>query len=546
MATDTTHELSQVISQGRTSLTQPAIPTEQFEVQEAEGGQSEIIYPKGWKLWSTMASLCIACFLSGLDLTIVAVTVPSLTDQFQTISDIGWYSAAYGMTMSAFVFFIGQVYTLFSVKPIFLIGLVVFEIGSLICTLAPSSAVFIFGRAISGLGRGAINGGIFKLLRHCFPLSQQALMHSFVGAFQSAGLVSAPTIGGALIDAFSWRACFGINVPLGVACIVLTAVGIHDPAGNQNEGLTLKQKLKKINLMGTILIVPAITCLLMALQWGGSKYGWGNWRIILLLILCAALFAGFGYLQHRQKEEGILPPRIWKQRSILAGTWYSACAEGVLAVTEYYMSIYFQGVRGYSPTQSGLFGLPMIGGLAVAMVMSGVGATVFGYYYPFMLASSVLAPIASGLLTTLNMEEHVAKGVALLGFLGAAVGLGLQGPQVALQAVLPIDDVSLGGAFINFGSGMGSALWICASATMFQSRLVDEIHSSSPGTNATEVQDAGLTGLRERIGPERLGSVLAGYENAVVQTLYIPLALAILTIAGSLAMERKSLKKKQS
>lgn len=163
-----------------------------------------------------------------------------------------------------------------------------------------------------------------------------------------------------------------------------------------------------------------------------------------------------------------------------------------------------------------------------------------------MLASSVLAPIASGLLTTLNLEEHVAKGVALLGFLGAAVGLGLQGPQVALQAVLPIDDVSLGGAFINFGSGMGSALWICASATMFQSRLVDEIHSSSPGTNATEVQDAGLTGLRDRIGPERLGSVLAGYENAVVQTLYIPLALAILTIAGSLAMERKSLKKKQS
>ncbi|KAM5350128.1 hypothetical protein ACJ41O_006633 [Fusarium nematophilum] len=550
MASETAYELQspQVPPERNTIPVQQPAPAEQFEIGDESNGRSQEnnAYPTGWKLWSTMASLSIACFLSGLDLTIVAVAVPSLTDQFQTIADIGWYSAAYGMTMSAFVFFIGQVYTLFPVKPIFLIGLVLFEIGSLICTLAPTSAVFILGRAISGLGRGAINGGIFKLLRHCFPLSQQALMHSVVGGFQSAGLVSAPTIGGALIDAISWRACFGINVPFGVACIVLTAFGVHDPVTNQNEALTLKQKLKKINLLGTVLVVPAITCLLMALQWGGSKYGWSSWRIIVLLVFCAVLFAAFGYLQHRQGESAILPPRIWKQRSILAGTWYSACAEGILSVTEYYMSIYFQGVRGYSPTQAGLFALPMVGGLAVALILSGVGATMLGYYYPFMLASSVLAPIASGLLTTLNLEEHISKGIALLAFVGAAVGLGLQGPQVALQAVLPVDDVSLGGAFLNFGSGMGSSLWICASATLFQSRLFDEIHSSSPGANVTNVKEAGLTGLRDRIGPDRLGSVLAGYENAVVQTLYIPLGLALLTIVGSLAMERKSLKKKQS
>ncbi|KAM0186706.1 hypothetical protein ACHAPI_011554 [Fusarium lateritium] len=510
-----------------TNAEQPR-PIEALEVEEPHNDEENIVFPTGPKLWSTMASMAITCFLSGLDLTIVAVAVPSITDEFQTIADIGWYSAAYGMTLSAFVFFFGQIYTLFSIKAVFLIGIATFEIGALVCTLAPSSAVFILGRAISGLGRGAINGGLFKLLRQCFPLSKQAISTSFFGAMQSIGLITAPTIGGALIDAFSWRACFGPS--------------------NRSDApvLTLKEKFKKVDLIGTLLAVPAITCLLMSLQWGGSKFGWGSWQIIVPLVICGLLCAGFGYLQYHQGDNALLPPRILKQRSIIAGMWYGACCEGVLAVTEFYMSIYFQGVRGYSPTKAGLLALPMVGGLTIALIISGLGTTWTGYYYPFMLATSVLTPVASGLLTTLNLEEQIAKAVALLTFLGLAVGLGLQGPQVALQAVLPIEDVSLGGAVLSFGSGMGSALWICASATLFQDRLANEIRAAAPGTDIMKLQEAGLSKLRESIGPKRLQSVLAGYENAVVQTLYIPLALALLTIVGSVAMERKSIKKKRS
>ncbi|KAF4959432.1 hypothetical protein FGADI_1653 [Fusarium gaditjirri] len=502
--------------------TQQSRPISALEIEEPRDDEENIIYPTGPKLWSTMASMAIACFLSGLDLTIVAVAVPSITDEFQTISDIGWYSAAYGMTLSAFVFFFGQIYTLFSIKAVFLIGIATFEIGSLICTLASSSTIFILGRAVSGLGRGAINGGLFKLLRQCFPLSKQAITNSFFGSIQSVGLITAPTIGGALIDAFSWRACFGVNLPLGVMCLVLTAYGVlEQPPRSDGPVMTLKEKVKKVDFFGMLLAVPAISFLLMALQWGGTKFGWGTWQIIVPLVGCALLFMAFGYLQYRQGDSALLPPRILKQRSIIAGMWYGASCEGVLAVTEYYMSIYFQGVRGYTPTKAGLLALPMVGGLAIALIISGVGTTWIGYYYPFMLATSVLTPIASGLLTTLDLEERIAKAVGLLTFLGLAVGLGLQGPQVALQAVLPTEDVSLGGAVITFGAGMGSALWICASATLFQDRLSKEIQDAAPGTNTTHIEEAGLSKLRESIGPDRLKSVLSGYENAVVQTLPI-------------------------
>ena len=100
-----------------------------------------------------------------------------------------------------------------------------------------------------------------------------------------------------------------------------------------------------------------------------------------MLILFGVLFSSFGYVQYRQGEDATLPLRIMKQRSVLAGLWCNACYDGILAVTEYYLSIYFQGVRGYTPTKSGLLGVPMIGGLLIGIMLAATGTTRIGYYF---------------------------------------------------------------------------------------------------------------------------------------------------------------------
>lgn len=163
-----------------------------------------------------------------------------------------------------------------------------------------------------------------------------------------------------------------------------------------------------------------------------------------------------------------------------------------------------------------------------------------------MFATSILAPVASGILTTINLDESSAKVAALLGFLGAAIGFGMQTPILIVQTSLSPKDVSIGTAVVGFGGGMGSALWTCASATLFQNRLVEEIQQHAPGTNVTTVGHSGLSDLRHDIGSANLKNVLSGYSDAVSQTLYIPLALGILTMIGSIATERKSMKKKTS
>lgn len=169
--------------------------------------------------------------------------------------------------------------------------------------------------------------------------------------------------------------------PLGIICTALIVYGFEDPLPGPNVGMPFREKLKRLDLFGTLLVVPAITFLLLALQWGGITYGWNNPIIIVCFVLAGCLILAFGYLQYRKGDKATLPPRIAKQRSMIASVWYTACCNGVLAVTEYYISIYFQGVRGYTATKSGLLGLPMIIGFSVSLLAAGMGITSLGYYY---------------------------------------------------------------------------------------------------------------------------------------------------------------------
>jgi len=162
-----------------------------------------------------------------------------------------------------------------------------------------------------------------------------------------------------------------------------------------------------------------------------------------------------------------------------------------------------------------------------------------------MLAASILGPIGSGLLTTINLETDLVSVLALLGLIGVAIGLGITVPTTALMNVLPIKDVPLGLGVDGFAVRLGSALLISTSATIFQDRLKNEISHNDPGQNATAFEDTGLSDLRRVIGQNRLKAVLLGYDKAVIQTLYLPVALMVVSLLPSLAMEWRSVKKKR-
>ena len=356
---------------------------EQLEVEglaSDEEEEEEVVFPTGLKFKAIVITLAFATVVVGLDISIVATAIPSITNHFKTVADIGWYVSALRLTSCSFQFLFGKLYSLYSIKSVFLSALLIFEAGSLLSTVAPTSSALVAGRAITGLGTAGILSGCFTVLIQTVPLRKRSIYGGLLGAVETIAAVTGPLLGGLLTQHLSWRACFGINVPLGAIAFATMWFSFKEPHINENLSLPIQQKLRQVDILGAFLFVPAVTCVLLALQWGGTHFHWNDSRIIILLVLSIVLLVVFAWWQHRRGDAAMIPPRILIQRSILAGAWFAGLGNATLAVVESYVVIYLQGVEGVSPAKSGTMILPMIVGLLAGCLVAGFGTSLIGYY----------------------------------------------------------------------------------------------------------------------------------------------------------------------
>lgn len=227
------------------------------------------------------------------------------------------------MYCSAFQLIFGKFYTFFSIKWVFLSAIGVFELGSLICGAAPTSVALIIGRAIAGLGVAGIFSGALIIVANAVPLHQRPIYTGLIGAMYGVASVAGPLLGGVFTDKATWRWCFYINLPIGAVTVVVIGFFFTSPRKKAVSTLTLKQKVAQMDLLGTAIFVPTIVCLLLALQWGGSKYPWNSGRIIALLVLAGVFIIVFIAIQFWKGDAATLPPRIISQRTVAFSAWYS-------------------------------------------------------------------------------------------------------------------------------------------------------------------------------------------------------------------------------
>jgi hypothetical protein len=214
--------------------------TESLEVAEPSG-QGEPEYPTGVKFAAVMIAIALALILVGLDNTILATAIPSVTNHFKTIADIGWYASAYRLTSSSLQFMFGKLYSLF-----FLVALAIFETGSLIAASAPTSKALIVGRTISRVGSAGVIQGIFTMITQTVPLRCRSMYGGLGAGIESVASVSAPLLGGVLTDNLSWRWCFWISLPLGAVTMVVVGFLFENPRVNPNLSLPLKAQLASL------------------------------------------------------------------------------------------------------------------------------------------------------------------------------------------------------------------------------------------------------------------------------------------------------------
>ncbi|KAI0129378.1 putative MFS aflatoxin efflux pump [Hypoxylon sp. NC0597] len=524
-------------------------PGDKTEVQRDANQPSKILtdeeqieYPTGVKLALVMLSVFVSMFLVALDRLIISTAIPAITDEFHSLPDVGWYGSAYLLTTCAFQLLFGKVYTFFPVRVTFLATIFLFEAGSAICGAAPNSVAFILGRAIQGVGSAGIFGGSIISIVYSVPLHKRPLYMGFFGAVFGLASVIGPLVGGAFTSNVTWRWCFYINLPFGGIAMLVIAFLLHVP-DRKTTKISTKAKLAQLDALGTALLIPGVVCLLLALQWGGLTYPWSNGRIIALLTLGIALFIGFTVVQAISPKTATIPPRIFNQRSILAGNWATICIGGHMMVFVYFLPIWFQAIKGASAVDSGIRLLPITLSMVVASITNGIFVSRIGYYAPTMLIGTCLMSVGAGLLTTLQLDTATGKWIGYQILYGFGMGMCFQAPNLAAQRVLPTKDVPVGTSLVFFTQLLSGSIFLSVGQNVLDNQLLKRL-SGLPGFQPSMIEDNGATTLSSSLPPELLGPVLIAYNEALRETFRLGLCLSCLTILGSATIEWKSVKQK--
>ncbi|KAF2231647.1 MFS transporter [Viridothelium virens] len=508
------------------------------EERQASGEDEEKHeYPRVSEQYLMTMALCLSVFSISLGHTMISTAIPEITDQFNSLGDIGWYGSAYSLTTGTFLPVFGRLYKVGSVKWIFLFAIFIFELGSLACGLARISRILIFGRALVGLGSAGISSGTLPIISHYVPVRQRFTHTTIMTAASGIAFLVGPLIGGAFTVHISWRWCFFINLPLGLLELLTELPKkMKTNRGSLRLFVHWFMKLERFGLFATFIDIPGIVCLLLALSWGGTTYTWSDWRIILLFVLYAILIMTSIAMQAWRKEYAISPFALG-QRSIYAGLGFAFCMSAAFSIINYYMPIWFQAVKGASPTNSGVMSLPLVISVPVLSIMVRSAIMHVGYYMPFMIASSIFMSAGAGLLTTLRPNTGQEAWIGYLVLFGTGVGLGMQLSVIAVQTVLLLTVPSEGEVLIMSARHLGDAIFISIGQNIFENRLVSNLRSMQPDVNAPQIGSFGTTTMRNLFPAESLPKVLTAYNSAINQALYTAVGIAALSTIGSLLMK---------
>jgi EmrB/QacA subfamily drug resistance transporter len=525
---------------------EPKSPISSDSNQGDEQATQAPAYPSAAKTAVIMVSLYISIFLVALDRTIMGPAIPAITNEFNSIADIGWYGSAYMLTSAGFILLYGRVYTFFPTKPVFLSGIFLFEAGSAVCGAAQSSLMLIIGRAIAGLGSSGIFTGAILIMLNTVPLHKRPMLQGLFGACFGVASVAGPLLGGAFTGSkATWRWCFYINLPLGALTILVVCLLLK--LEEQKPKLaTWKETAKHLDPLGTVLFLPSITCLLLALEWGAAELPWNSPRLIALLVVFAVLLIAFIAWQYATRHTtATVPARIIVQRSVAFGGASQFCVGSTMLTVSIYIPLWFQAIKGVSAMQSGINTIPLVLSVVVGSILSGGLVQRIGYYTPFMILGSSFMAVGTGLLTTWNMSTSSGMWIGYQIIVGFGVGCTMQHPNIAVQTVLPRHDVPIGTAFLSLCQTLGGAVFTAVGQNLYIDKFtkgLEQIGGLDPGN----ILHAGATDLTHAVPPALQPLVLEAYNNSLTKgTFFAALIVACLAVPAALGMEWRSVKEKQ-
>lgn len=392
-----------------------------------------------------LTALCLGFLMITLDATIVNVALPAIRASLGgDVGELQWVADAYTLALAAVLLSAGTAADILGARRVFLAGLTAFVLASVVCALSPDLPALIIARGVQGLGAAGLLPPSLTLIVHQFPdPKRRAHALGVWGGMSGIGLAAGPVLGGLAVATLGWEAIFLVNVPVGIAAIVLTRMTVV--AGPRRPGA-------RFDLAGQLLAALALGCLAAGL----IRAGQGSGTAVVVLLVVGVLAAVAFTMAERRVATPMLPPRVFRNRAFTAATAVGMLFNFCLYGTLFCLPLYLQQVRGQSALTAGLALLPMTAVVGTNAFLGGRVTGRFGPRVPMVLGSlaGATGAVMLALAGPVTPLVQVLAGSMVFGFVSLAMPAMT---SVAMHA-LPAHQSGMASGVLNAARQTGSAL----------------------------------------------------------------------------------------
>lgn len=395
-------------------------------------------------------SCCLSLLIVSMDATIVNVALPTIRmDLSASASQLQWVIDIYTLALASLLLLSGAVADRFGRRTVFQVGLAVFAVGSLLCSLAPSIEMLIAARLLQAVGGSMLNPVAMSIITNVFTGKvERARAIGMWGGVVGISMALGPTVGGALIEYVDWRAVFWVNLPVCALALVLTAIFVPP-----SKSATMRDLDPIGQLLGVTFLFGIVFVLIE-----GPGLGWGHPVTVAALAVSVAAFAAFLRFESR-RHDPFIDLRFFRSIPFASATAIAVCAFASWGAFLFMMALYLQGFRGFTPLQTGLLYLPIAVGALIFSPLSGRIVGRFGPR-PSLLASGVLLTIAAVLLTNLGVDTPIWAVLVIFAVFG--IGFSVVNAPVTNTAVsgMPLDRAGAASAVASTSRQVGVSVGV--------------------------------------------------------------------------------------
>lgn len=476
-----------------------------------------------------ITAIAVMMLLASLDQTIVSTALPTIVADLGGLDHLSWVVTSYLLVSTVVAPLYGKLGDLFGRKVMMQISVTLFLLGSMLCGQATSMTFLILARGLQGVGGGGLMVLAQTVIGDVVAPRERGKIQGVFAAVFSLSSVAGPLAGGYIVDNFSWRWIFYINLPLGIAALAAFAVAFKP------KGIRTKHK---IDYMGAVLLTSALASVVLFTSLGGRSYPWGS--PFMLTLMAISLVATGGLIAtERRAAEPILPPALFRHNTfvVFSAIGFIVFATMFGAIT--FLPLYLQVAKGVSPTASGMQLLPLMLGIVTSSVASGqiMGRT--GKYRWLPVAGTFLLTLGLTLLSQLTPATPTWALTVMVAMVGLGMGPTMSVGTTAIQNAVPREMLGVATAGFQLFRQVGGSIGIALFGTLFSARLAALLGDTLPaGLNPAQIDAAKVAALPDALRAQ----VIANFTDALHPVFVTSAVMAAVAFGLTFLLETKPLR----